>query len=70
MCARVGDVVVTDLWPLQDKVADDVEVILTANVGFTDHPVATWRPSAGIGVLTVNGGARLAPEEYSGGHYD
>jgi predicted dehydrogenase len=54
VCARLGgDLVVTDVWPLQDKVADDVEVILTANVGFTDHPVATWRPSAGLGVLTV-----------------
>ena len=52
--ARMGvDLIVTDRWPLQDKVADDVEVLLTANVGFTDHAVATWRPSAGAGVLTV-----------------
>ena len=48
-----GDLVVTDRWPLQEKVADDVEVLLTANVAFTDHPVATWRPSTRIGVLTV-----------------
>jgi predicted dehydrogenase len=48
-----GDLVVTDRWPVQDKVADDVEVLLTASVAFTDHPVATWRPGTGIGVLTV-----------------
>jgi scyllo-inositol 2-dehydrogenase (NADP+) len=53
MDRSAGDVVVRDRWPLQDKVADDVEVLLTANVAFTDHPVATWRPSTGVGTLTV-----------------
>ncbi|MDT7547237.1 MAG: scyllo-inositol 2-dehydrogenase [Actinomycetota bacterium] len=54
VCARLaGDLLVDDLWPLQDKVADDVEVLLTANTGFTDHAVGTWRPATGIGVLTV-----------------
>jgi scyllo-inositol 2-dehydrogenase (NADP+) len=48
-----GDVLLRERWPLQEKVADDVEVLLTANVAFTDHPVATWRPSTGLGVLTV-----------------
>jgi scyllo-inositol 2-dehydrogenase (NADP+) len=48
-----GDLLVTERWPLQDKVADDVEVLLTANVGFADHPVATWRPSHGLGVMTA-----------------
>ena len=48
-----GDLVVTDRWPVQDKVADDVQVLLTANLGFSDHPVATWRPAVGLGVLTV-----------------
>ena len=48
-----GDLVVTDRWPLQDKVAPGVEVLLTANVAFTDHPVATWRPETGVGMLTV-----------------
>ena len=48
-----GDLLVTDRWPVQDKVADDVEVLLTANVSFTDHPVATWRAAAGLGLLTV-----------------
>ena len=48
-----GDLVVTERWPLQDKVADDVEVLLTANVAFTDHPVATWRSARQLAVLTV-----------------
>jgi predicted dehydrogenase len=48
-----GDLVVTDRWPVQDKVADDVEVLLTASMAFADHPVATWRPATGLGVLTV-----------------
>jgi predicted dehydrogenase len=38
---------------VQEKVADDVDVLLTANAAFTDHPVATWRASTGIAVLTV-----------------
>ena len=48
-----GDVLVRDCWPVQEKVADDVDVLLTANVAFTDHAVATWRRSTGVGVLTV-----------------
>ncbi|MGB8652330.1 MAG: Gfo/Idh/MocA family oxidoreductase [Mycobacteriales bacterium] len=53
MDRAAGDVVVTDRWPLQEKVADDVQVVLTASSAYTDHPVATWRPSTGVGVLTV-----------------
>ncbi|MDP9102196.1 MAG: Gfo/Idh/MocA family oxidoreductase [Actinomycetota bacterium] len=45
--------VVFDRWPLQDKVADDVEVLLTANLAYADHPVATYRPSRRIATLTV-----------------
>jgi predicted dehydrogenase len=48
-----GDLLVRDRWPVQDKVADDVDVLLTANVGFADHAVATWRAGTGVGVLTV-----------------
>jgi scyllo-inositol 2-dehydrogenase (NADP+) len=48
-----GTLVLRDRWPLQDKAADDVEVLLTASSGCTDHPVATWRPSTGVGALTV-----------------
>ena len=48
-----GDMIVTDRWPLQEKVADDVEVLLTANVAFADHAVGTWRPSTGLAALTV-----------------
>lgn len=48
-----GDLLLTERWPLQDKVADDVEQLLTANSAFTDHPVATWRPATSVGLLTV-----------------
>ena len=48
-----GDVLVREIWPLQDKVEDDVAVLLTANMGFCDHAVATWRSSRQLGVLTV-----------------
>ncbi|HWH29843.1 MAG TPA: Gfo/Idh/MocA family oxidoreductase [Mycobacteriales bacterium] len=50
---RGGDLLLHDRWPLQDKVADDVEVLLTASSAFRDHPVATWRPSTRVGALTV-----------------
>jgi scyllo-inositol 2-dehydrogenase (NADP+) len=56
-----GDVLLHDRFPLQDKVADDVEVLLTANVAWRDHAVATWRPSSGIGTLTL--GASTATRE-------
>ena len=52
---RLGgeELVLTDCWPLQDKVADDVQELLTANTAFTNHPVATWRPSTSVGTLTL-----------------
>ncbi len=54
VAARLGgDLLVRETWPLQDKVADDVEVLLTANVAFHDHAVATWRASRRLGVLTI-----------------
>ncbi len=53
--ARLGgdELLLTDCWPVQDKVADDVEELLTANCAFRDFPVATYRPSTAIGALTV-----------------
>ena len=54
LAARTGgDVLLTDRWPLVDKAADDVEVLLTANSAFTDHPVATWRPATRVALLTI-----------------
>jgi scyllo-inositol 2-dehydrogenase (NADP+) len=53
MARSGGDVLVQGCWPLLEKVADDVEVLLTANVAFTDHPVATWRPATRVGALTL-----------------
>lgn len=55
VAARLGgeELLLTDCWPLQDKVADDVEQLLTANSAFSDHPVATWRPATRVGLLTI-----------------
>jgi scyllo-inositol 2-dehydrogenase (NADP+) len=53
MDRSAGDLLLREQWPVQEKVADDVELLLTANVAFTDHPVGTWRPSTGVGMLTV-----------------
>ena len=52
---RLGgdELLLTDCWPLQEKVADDVQELLTANSAFTNHPVATWRPSSSVATLTV-----------------
>jgi predicted dehydrogenase len=49
-----GDLLVHTAWPLVDKVADDVEVLATANVAFSDHPVLTWRASTGIGLMSLS----------------
>jgi predicted dehydrogenase len=53
---RLGgdELLVRAAWPLQDKVADDVEQLLTANSAFRDHPVATWRPATSVGTLTLD----------------
>ena len=49
-----GDLHLRAAWPLVDKIADDVEVLATANVAFRDHPVITWRASRNIGALTLS----------------
>jgi scyllo-inositol 2-dehydrogenase (NADP+) len=36
-----------------DKAADDVEVLLSAQVGLTEHPMAAWRPSTGVLTWTL-----------------
>ena len=55
LAARLGgdELVLHDCWPLQDKLADDVQQLLTANSAFVDSAVATWRPAASLGLLTV-----------------
>jgi scyllo-inositol 2-dehydrogenase (NADP+) len=52
---RLGgdELVLRAAWPLQDKVADDVEQLLTANSAFRDHPVATWRAATAVGTLSL-----------------
>ena len=39
---------------LMDKVADDVELLLEVAVGLERHPIATYRPSTGIGTWTLS----------------
>jgi scyllo-inositol 2-dehydrogenase (NADP+) len=45
-----------------DKVHDDVQVLLTANLGLTEHPVATWRPSTRVLAWTLGGTAAALSE--------
>lgn len=51
----------TDRVAMVDKTADDVEVLLTANVGMREHPVMTWRAATATAVLAV--GTRAASVE-------
>ncbi|MDQ1687509.1 MAG: scyllo-inositol 2-dehydrogenase [Frankiaceae bacterium] len=52
-----GDLELVDAWPLLDKVADDTDVLLTANVRLVAHPVATAR--AGVGTFTLGSRAEV-----------
>jgi predicted dehydrogenase len=56
VAARWTDVEVVDRWLQVDKARDDVEVLLTAMTGLTEHPVMTWHASTRVGVLA--GGSR------------
>lgn len=49
------DLRLTDRWTPLDKVADDVEVLLTANLATVDHPVMTLRrgPAGTVGSCTI-----------------
>jgi scyllo-inositol 2-dehydrogenase (NADP+) len=51
----------TTVLPLErvltvEKVVDDVQVLLTANITLTDHAVATYRPSTRTATFTLPGG--------------
>jgi predicted dehydrogenase len=48
-----AEVEVRDRWFAVDKASDDVEVIITAMTGLTEHPVMTWRPATSVGVLST-----------------
>lgn len=58
-----GDLVVTDQLLLIDKTVDDVDVLLSATVALTDHPVATWRAASRIGAWTLGSGAAVLGED-------
>ena len=52
--AHLGDHVhVHDRVLRLDKTGDDVEVLLSATVGQTEHPVAAWRASSGVLTWTL-----------------
>jgi predicted dehydrogenase len=51
------EIAVADRLLVPDAVADDVEVHATANIAFTDHAAATWRPATGVAVMTLGGDA-------------
>ena len=58
-----GDVVVTDAWVRVDKVVDDVEVLMTASAGLTEHAVMTWRPATNVGVFSVAAGTSATADD-------
>ena len=58
VAARYDELELTDTWLRVDKARDDVEVIFTAMSGLTEHPLMTWRPATGVGVLSC--GSRAA----------
>lgn len=52
--AHLGDHVhVPDRVLRVDKAGDDVEVLLAAQIGLTEHPLAAWRPSTGVLTWTL-----------------
>ncbi|KLL10544.1 Gfo/Idh/MocA family protein [Protofrankia coriariae] len=62
---RLGDFRPVDQWVVPDKLADDVEQLLMVRHELTVHPVCTWRPSTGLGMLTLGSGDRtLADPAY------
>jgi predicted dehydrogenase len=62
--ARLDDpLLVTDTFVPLDKTVDDVQVLLTAMLGLTEHPVLTWRPATGVGCLTVGSRAEIFESE-------
>jgi predicted dehydrogenase len=52
VAARLDELELTDAWLRVEKARDDVEVLLTAMSGLVVHPVMTWRPVTGVGVLS------------------
>lgn len=44
-----------DSWVLLDKIADDVQRLLMVRYEMAEQPICTWRPSTGLGVLTLGG---------------
>lgn len=52
-----GELLLTDRWVPAEKVADDVEVLLTAHLGLVEHPVMTLRRTVGVvGTCTLGAG--------------
>jgi scyllo-inositol 2-dehydrogenase (NADP+) len=56
---RLDDLLVTDRLLVAEKVSDDVEVLVTASIGFRDYPVATWNPVTGLATMLLGGDPEL-----------
>ena len=54
-----GDLIVKSAWPIVDKIADDVEILATANVAFQDYAVITWRPTTAVGMFSLTSASEL-----------
>ncbi|MGA7690281.1 MAG: Gfo/Idh/MocA family oxidoreductase [Jiangellales bacterium] len=52
---RLDDLLVTDRLLVAEKVSGDVQVLVTANLGFRDYPVCTWNAAAGLGTVLLGG---------------
>ena len=51
---QMDDLLLPGRLALADKVADDVRVLATANVGYADYPAVTFRPATDLGALLVD----------------
>ncbi|MCL9797254.1 gfo/Idh/MocA family oxidoreductase, partial [Frankia sp. AgKG'84/4] len=56
---RAGEFHPRESWVMPEKIADDVERLILVRHGMTDHPICTWRPSAGLGMFTLGAGAEV-----------
>ncbi|ONH61300.1 oxidoreductase [Frankia sp. CcI49] len=59
VAARLGSFTPRDSWIVPEKVAEDVERLLTVRHEMSDQPICTWRPASGLGVFTLGTSAQV-----------